>query len=146
MKNCFKLEAGDDLMTATIRNCNPNGTDYIWYLSDAVKEDMSKELVDKIKAYDNAYNTYQNSYVATLDGDLINKYNALVDKYRIYNDELGRIESPIVGYSSLMNAYYNTIDLALYLQSALMPTVKMSDTNANKEAAKLTVQNLSLFL
>ena len=32
VKNCFKLEAGDDLMTATIRNCNPNGTDYICLL------------------------------------------------------------------------------------------------------------------
>ena len=143
VKNCFKLEAGDDLMTATIRNCNPNGTDYIWYLSDAVKEDMSKELVDKINSYDEAYNIYQNNYIATLDGDLISRYNTLVDKYRIYNNELEYIESPIVGYSSLMNAYYNTIDLALYLQSALMPTVEMSDTNASNEAAKLTAQNLS---
>ena len=30
VKNCFKLEAGDDLMTATIRSCNPTGTDYLW--------------------------------------------------------------------------------------------------------------------
>ena len=50
VKNCFKLEAGDDLMTATIRNCNPNGTDYIWHFSDSIKEDMSNELVDKIES------------------------------------------------------------------------------------------------
>ena len=48
VKNCFKLEAGDDLMTATVRNCNPNGTDYIWYFSDNLKEDMSDELVEKL--------------------------------------------------------------------------------------------------
>lgn len=42
-----------------------------------------------------------------------------------------------------MNAYYNTIDLGLYLTSGLMPTVEMSDTNAEKEAAKLTAANLS---
>lgn len=143
VKNCFKLEAGDDLMTATIRNCNPNGTDYIWYLSDAVKEDMSKELTEKIKSYDENYEIYQNSYVATLDSELINKYNALVDKYKIYNDKLEYIESPIVGYSSLMNAYYNTIDLSLYLQSVLMPTIEMSDTNASEEAKKLTANNIS---
>lgn len=143
VKNCFKLEAGDDLMTATIRNCNPNGTDYIWYLSDAVKEDMSEELVEKIKTYDEAYNVYQDSYVATLDEELINKYNTLVDKYKIYNDELGYIESPIVGYSSLMNAYYNTIDLAIYLESALMPSIEMTDTNAEIEISKLTTNNLS---
>ena len=55
VKNCFKLEAGDDLMTATIRNCNPNGTDYIWYISDSMKDDMSDDLVDKLNNYDILY-------------------------------------------------------------------------------------------
>jgi Zn finger protein HypA/HybF involved in hydrogenase expression len=59
VKNCFKLQAGDDLLTATIRNCNPNGTDYIWYLSNAVKEDMSEELKTKIAEYDVAYENYR---------------------------------------------------------------------------------------
>ena len=59
MKNCFKLEAGDDLMTATIRNCNPNGSDYIWYLSDAMKADMSEELVNAIEEYNKVYEKYQ---------------------------------------------------------------------------------------
>ena len=51
VKNCFKLEAGDDLMTATVRNRNPNGTDYIWHFSDAIKEDMSIELIEKINSF-----------------------------------------------------------------------------------------------
>ena len=55
VKNCFKLEAGDDLMTATVRNCNPNGTDYIWYLSDSIKEDMSYGLQRKIEAYNSLF-------------------------------------------------------------------------------------------
>ena len=42
VKNCFKLEAGDDLMTATIRNANPSGSDYIWYISNEVKKEMSE--------------------------------------------------------------------------------------------------------
>ena len=42
-----------------------------------------------------------------------------------------------------MTAYYNTIDLAVYLQSALMPDVSMSDTNADSQAALLTSSNLS---
>lgn len=41
VKNCFKLSAGDDLMTATLVNCNPNGSGYIWYFSDSMKRDMS---------------------------------------------------------------------------------------------------------
>ena len=143
IKNCFKLEAGDDLMTATIRNCNPNGTDYIWYISDATKSDMSQELVDRINSYDELFNYYQKNYVASLDNTLLEKYNTLVRKYKVYNDDLEEIEIPITGYPKLMNTYYNTIDLEVYLKSALMPTVEMSDTNAELEASKLTVDNLS---
>lgn len=62
VKNCFKLEAGDDLMTATIRNCNPNGTDYIWYFSDDMKADMSEELVEALGDYDDLYKYYYNDH------------------------------------------------------------------------------------
>ena len=143
VKNCFKLEAGDDLMTATIRNCNPNGTDYIWRFSDDMKEDMSDELVEKIESYDEIYRYYHNEHETELDDDLLTKYNNLVEKYVVYNEELQQIESPIVGYSSLMNACYNVIDLSLYLTSALMPSISMSETTATLEAANLTQ---SLFL
>lgn len=143
VKNCFKLEAGDDLMTATIRNCNPNGTDYLWYLSDSIKADMSSELVEKLEAYDKLYATYQKTYEIVLNDELVTKYNGLIPKYGKYGKDLEYIVSPIVGYPALMNAYYNTIDLAVYLQSALMPTVTISDTNATKEAAKLTAENIS---
>ena len=143
VKNCFKLEAGDDLMTATVRNCNPNGTDYIWYFSNSLKEDMSDELVDKLDSYGEVYKQYCNDYVSNVDETLLNKYNALVDKYIVYNKDLQKIEAPITGYSSLMNAYYNTIDLALYLKSGLMPSVEMSKTNAEEQAKLLTTSSLS---
>lgn len=84
VKNCFKLEAGDDLMTATIRNCNPNGTDYIWYFSDSIKEDMSKELVDGIESYDEKYRELYNEKEYVLDENLVNQYNQLVEKYKEY--------------------------------------------------------------
>ena len=135
VKNCFKLEGGDDLMTATIRNCNPNGTNYIWYFSDSAKEDMSDELVDKLNSYDNLYKDYYNNYTINLS---VENYNSLVDKYSVYNKDLQKITSPIKGYSNLMNAYYNTIDLALYLKSGLMPSVEMSDTTAREQADLLT--------
>ena len=143
VKNCFKLEAGDDLMTATIRNCNPNGTDYIWYFSDAVKEDMPKNLVEKLESYDNEYKRYYNEYVSEIDEELLNNYNSLVDKYSSYNEDLQKITTPITGYASLMNAYYNTIDLSLYLKSGLMPSVEMSETNAVEQASLLTPSSLS---
>lgn len=172
IKNCFKLEGGDDLMTATIRNCNPNGSDYIWYISDDTKHDMSDELVKAIDSYNKLYAKYQNDYVYLSDKeDIINRYNELIAKYgnkniylkssvdeRLfssqnehlatkkeagYNNDLQEIELPVKGYPALMNAYYNTIDLSLYLTNGLMPIVEMSDTNAEKEAAKLTAANLS---
>lgn len=144
IKNCFKLEAGDDLMTATIRNCNPNGSDYIWYLSDDVKRDMSDELRSAVENYDKDYKGYQTTHVYLDDKqDIITKYNALVDKYVSYNEDLQKIQVPVKGYSSLMDAYYNTIDLELYLTSGLMPTVKIDKSTAEKEALKLTAANIS---
>lgn len=143
VKNCFKLEAGDDLMTATVRNCNPNGTDYIWRFSDDMKKDMSYDLVSKIESYDELYNQYYSNYTSDLDADLLAKYNSLVKKYSVYNEDLQEIETPVAGYSALMNAYYNTIDLALYLESGLMPSVEMSGTTAEEQAALLTSSSLS---
>ena len=143
VKNCFKLEAGDDLMTATVRNCNPNGTDYIWRFSDSLKEDMSKELVDRLDSYNEIYKQYYNNYAMDLDAKLLNGYNSLVNKYSVYNENLQTISSSVTGYSNLMNAYYNTIDLALYLKSGLMPNVKMSETNAKEQADLLTEDSLT---
>lgn len=143
VKNCFKLEAGDDLMTATVRNRNPNGTDYIWYFSDATKEDMPNELVEKIEKYDKDYQHYYKEYESTLDSNLLSKYNTLVDKYSTYyNDDdkdLETISNPIKGFSSLMEAYYNVIDLGWYLKSGLMPTVTMGNTNAEEQGLLLEV-------
>ena len=173
VKNCFKLEAGDDLMTATIRNCNPNGSDYIWRFSDDVKDDMSNKLVEKLENYDAEYKRYYNEHESNLDATLLTKYNNLVEKYDdFYNTdstclncdnkgkfydkcsscdsenlltgkELQKISTPIVGYPSLMNAYYNTIDFALYLESGLMPSITMSDTTAEEQASLLTTSSLS---
>lgn len=143
IKNCFKLVAGDDLMTATIRNCNPNGTDYLWYFSDDMKSDMSDSLRAKIEQYDQMVDHYQNEYEVPVQPTLLQRYNELVEKYRQYNEDLEMIETPVVGYASLMNAVYDTIDFALYLESGLMPDASMQDTNAQSEAEKLTAENLS---
>ena len=70
MKNCFKLEGGDDLMTAAIRSCNPNGTDYIWHRTKDMEDDMSKELVEKLDSYDKLYAYYQTDYATTLNKSL----------------------------------------------------------------------------
>ena len=179
VKNCFKLEAGDDLMTATVRNCNPNGTDYIWRLSDSIKEDMSDELVAKLESYDKLCKYYYNEHISDLSvptpsydiyltdesdvlltdernnllmyerlrertEDLLGEYNSLVDKYSEDYEGLEKISTPITGYHSLMNAYYNTIDMELFLRSVLAPfydcfLTDESDRNLVDESDNLLV-------
>lgn len=143
VKNCFRLEGGDDLMTAAIRNCNPNGSDYLWYITDDVKADMSDELVTKLNAYDKLYRYYQTQHAVIIDNALLNQYNALVTKYQSDYENLQKLPAPITGYPALMTAYYNTIDFAVFLQSALMPTVSLSTGNAATQAKRLTAANLS---
>lgn len=176
VKNCFKLEAGDELMTATIRNCNPNGTDYMWYFSDIVKSDMSEELQQKIEDYDKEYKEYYNNYESKLDSDMVEKYNVLVDKYKdFYNakrstclscghkgdfddscpesdcqssnilvgSKLESISESFKGFPALMNGYYDTIDFALYLESSLMPSVEIAETDVEEQAGLLTDSSLS---
>ena len=144
VKNCFKLEGGDDLMTATIRNCNPNGTDYLWYFSDDMKHDMPDELIEKIDSYDDLYEYYQKEHVVMESANqALTDYNNLVTKYKAFRDDLETIDVPIVGYPALMNAYYNTIDMNLYLTSSMMPSPETMETDAHKEANKLTTANLS---
>ena len=143
IKNCFRLEAGDDLMTATIRNCSPNGTGYIWHFSDQMKADMSEELAAAITQYDTNYAYYQSNYECPISAISIADYNTLVNKYSRYNDGLIQIETPIIGYSNLMNALYGTIDFKLYLENELMPSSGMQDTAAATEAERL-ISSLSV--
>lgn len=135
VKNCFKLEAGDDLMTATVRNCNPNGSDYIWRITDDMKHDMSNALVAKLESYDKLYKDTYNDYTSNLNVDA---YNSLVNKYAKYDSDLKIMSSSIKGYPALMNAYYNAVDLALLLEHSLMPEVTVPTTNAKLESSYLS--------
>lgn len=131
VKNCFRLEAGDELMTAAVINCNPNGTAYMWSFSDEMKLDMSQELSDKIDEYDEIYKYYQSAHSVEINAD---EYNKLVAKYPKDRKE---VENPIVGYSALMELYYDAIDFDLYLTSGLLPDPETYKTDATQEAAKL---------
>lgn len=143
VKNCFRLEAGDDLMTATIINCNPNGSGYIWNIPEELKSDMSDELVNKLEQYDELYYYYQNEHSVKINEDILLSYNELVDKYYSVNEDLKKIPENVVGYSTLMNVYYDTIDMYLYLHDNMMPDASQQRTNAGLEAAKLGYSSLS---
>jgi len=143
VKNCFKLESGDSDMDAAIINCNPAGTSYLQYINNETKEDMSTELVDKLDSYDNNVEYYKNDFVFNIDEALILKYNQLINKYKVFSEDLQTIITPILGYQELMKIYYDTIDFGGYLKNTLMPSVKLSETTAKLQVALLTTTNLS---
>lgn len=139
VKNCMKLEAGDDLMTAAIRSCNPNGTDYIYYFPDETREEMSPELQEKLKSYDALYEKYQSDYNFTINDSFVTNYNALVNKYKTYEESLKdtEIKNPIVGYPKLMRIYFDTIDMVQLLRNKLMPPIDKPDNNAKSQGEYL---------
>lgn len=83
IKNCLKLEAGDDDMTATVRALNQNGTDYIYYISEQQKKDMPKELVKKLEDYDVLFDSYTEEY----QGILAEEYEA-INKIHFYTSSM----------------------------------------------------------
>jgi len=143
VKNCFKLESGDDLMDATIINCNPNGSGYLWHIPSFMKKDMPNKLVEKIESYDELFEYYQNSHTVMPSSTLTTSYNSLVSKYKTYKSDLSNLKTSIVGFPALMNEYYNTIDFKLLLQSSLMPSAETMETSALEQASRLTATRIS---
>jgi len=136
IKNCFRLTAGDDDMTAAVVNCNPSGSRYIWHFTNEMKEDMSPELREKINAYEQEYNDYRYSYIigALTENDIAD-YNDLITKYQSYSKEdLINFEYPLKGYSNLTLAYYYMLYLETFLENTMMPySPDVADTSAYEQ-------------
>lgn len=143
IKNSFRLEAGDDDMTAAIVNINPNGSQYINVYSPESLKDMPEELVDAIEEYNKLYNYYK--YTAPYAPANISTYNALVNKYKTayehaHDDEttLNTLPSSLVGYAKLMEAIYQCFDFYSYLESSMMPKIDPPHPTAQSEADKIS--------
>lgn len=133
VKNCFRLTAGDDMMTAAIKTCNPNMSQYLWYFSDEMLDDMSTELSTKIIAYNNLVKQYLDTEEISIPQDLVNAYNALAQYYVQYNDELEEIDYPIIGTASLTDAYYKATNLYGFLDSELIPSSEQVTTTTAED-------------
>lgn len=135
VKNCFRMEAGDEDMTAAIVNCMPSGSKYYWYFSDEMKSEMSDSLRNGIELYEQRFEEYYSTHEYTLSNLYVSKYNSLVDEYGVYSDPIfEKVSNPIVGYPNLVKLYYDVLDMYNYLEFSLMPTYEMQDTNANAQA------------
>ena len=137
VKNCFKLIAGDDLMTATVRNCSPSKSGYLWHFTQEMMSDMSSELRAIIGQYQDAYDQYNTQFK---DGDItygtgwvgvLSRYNEVCTKYKPEYT----CPNKFTNYLDIMNTYYNTIDLELYLRSSMMPSVDLDDLTSTNQAS-----------
>lgn len=136
IKNCFRLSAGDDDMTAAVINCNPSGSRYIWHFTDEMKNDMSPELKQKINDYEILYNNYRYTYaVDAITSEDISTYNNLILKFQPYSkEELYNLDSPIKGYTDLTSAYYYSLYLDGFLKNTMMPySPDVVDTTASEQ-------------
>ncbi len=123
VKNCFRLEGGDDLMTAAITACNPNGSQYIWYVSEDQREDMSDELKARLEDYDELYDNYQNTAVYSPDAELRSEYNEIYNTYQPYDEDLAELPESTTGHAELMEMLYGVIDMHLFLEHNLLPVI-----------------------
>ena len=145
VKNFFKMGAGDEYMEAAIRNCNPNGSNYLFYFSDEMKEDMSEELVAKLAEYENTYDGYLKDYDIYLPAEDVDNYNTLVNKYQSYiKEDIPVMSNSVKGYAELTNYDYNAVNFKDCLQTTMMPSSPdISETTAEEQIAKLTVESMS---
>lgn len=154
VKNCFRLSAGDDDMTAAVININPSGSQYIWYFSDDMYDDMSDELstaikthLSKIEEYNNSHEFYiYNSENNSNENNIVEKYNKLIEKYSNYaiDESLQKLVNPVTGYANLTTYFYEALDFQDYLQTSMLPSANPSDdTSAEEQASNLTKDKLS---
>lgn len=137
IKNCFRLEAGDDDMTAAVVNSNPNGSRYIYEFSEEARKDMPSELVALMDSYDEEYArlNYEEEIILnetsrTDFNNLINKYNSTLYEHETWNT----IPSPIIGYSNLIPLFYECIDFESYLNHSMMPPVYIEKKTVSEYA------------
>ena len=137
IKNCFKLVAGDDDMTATVINNNPNGSSYYWAWSDFQKEDMSEELRNKLTSYNKLYESKQPEYSKIME----NVYNC-IDKIGYYTSSMmPDHEHPVITAASEAEKLNNTSLSPLGLSSVTTSTSIATVESALKNYAKVYVKS-----
>ena len=137
--NCYHLQAGDDIMTAAVRQCNPNGTGYIWNFTQEMRQDMSDELNQKLDEYNADYQNYMlNEDYGSSISSLIANYNALVAKYKALDEDfdIDPVDN-VIGYPALIKFWYDSLDFYYYLRTSLLPSDSTDNITAHDVAVAL---------
>lgn len=105
VKNCFKIEGGDELMTATVANCNPNGSEYIYAFSEQTMEDMPEELTKRLESYYQLYEEKQADYVQYTK----QLYEAIDEELYLISGMMPAVTPPDTSASQELTALYNSL-------------------------------------
>lgn len=123
MKNCFYVEGGDEVINAALRSINPNGSQYIYHISESMKKDMPTELSTKLSEYDQKYQEYNNTHLYNIDQNVVDAYNGVVDCVKVnFPDYNKKLTSTVTGYASLTDILYNVIDFYDFVNNSMMPS------------------------
>lgn len=138
-KNCFYVTGGDDLLTATVINVNPTGSNYIYHFSEETLNDMPGALRNSLNSYEEEYNNIINGtsevekyYVPDDKKWIITNYNNIVSEVNklFYSDSENRFRKicnnsscKFKNYSDITKSMYEAIDLEGFLENSMMPTV-----------------------
>lgn len=76
VKNCFKLVAGDEAMTAAVRMLNPAGSDYLYHIPKYMRKDMPDALVTKLEEYEEKCKEYSQE-CETLTAEIYKLYDEI---------------------------------------------------------------------
>lgn len=96
IKNCFRIEGGDDTITANVRTVNVSGSNYIYNFGALKDEDMPSELTEKL-----------NSYQEFLDSKAKGYENLMLELQNAYSrqSELKYTMSPADGMKDDLDAW-----------------------------------------
>jgi hypothetical protein len=142
MKNCFRIAGGDELFTATVKNCLPDGSGYYWHISDEMKEEMPDSLASKLNEYETSYAFYRDSCTVPMDPSLLADFEVLKTKYAKRHPVSCDL-SGLTGFTQLIQAIYEIVDFSYFLSDSLLPDASTEGTTAAKEAARITSDSVS---
>lgn len=129
VKNCIRIEGGDDLMTATVTNCNPNGSEYIYQLSKSTMEDMPENLIDRLTSYGELYDQLKDNYEEYTE----QLYEAIDQELYLTSEMMPTVTLPETSASQELNA------LATGLSSVSVQNI----TTLSKTSGDLAVNGMA---
>lgn len=127
LKNTMRLEAGDDLMTATVQALNPNGAAYITRFDESQLEDMPTALVDRINSYSTLYESYEPQY----QQDVYNYYDAIDN---------------VLYYQSGMMPEYVPEDITAESEAAKLTVANLSPMSLSKVTSSTSIASVNAAL